>query len=210
MKTHETTWLGELARAKKMFDRGESSFYVECILDNAKILHNEEKKESEKRKKRTNAATYSEELDRIHEMRNSGASIEAIGWEMEKLSMKRDADRYAASVKKNNEERAQKAERQKPGKATFEEAGKAIGQLVEKKNAAYGDSFAKSGDVLKILYPNGIKSEQYGDMLGIIRVLDKVFRIATDKDAFGESPWNDICGYALLKANKPEKQNDEN
>jgi len=35
-------------------------------------------------------------------------------------------------------------------------------------------------------------------MLAITRVLDKLFRLATRKDAFGESPWNDICGYAIL------------
>ena len=36
------------------------------------------------------------------------------------------------------------------------------------------------------------------DMLAITRVIDKLFRIATKKDAFGESPWRDICGYAIL------------
>ena len=100
----------------------------------------------------------------------------------------------------------QSTERQKAGKAIFEETGAGIGRLVAEKNVKYGDSFYKSGDVLRLLYPDGIRPNQYDDMLAITRVLDKIFRIATDKDAFGESPWSDICGYAILKAaESPEK-----
>lgn len=73
-----------------------------------------------------------------------------------------------------------------------------IGQLVAEKQVAYGDSFGKSGAVLRILYPEGIALAQLDDALTIVRVLDKLFRIATDKDAFGESPWKDIVGYGLL------------
>ena len=76
--------------------------------------------------------------------------------------------------------------------------GKSIGELVQSKNAAYGDSFSKSGDILAILYPNGVATNQYEDMLAITRVIDKMFRIATDRDALGESPWRDVAGYALL------------
>lgn len=73
-----------------------------------------------------------------------------------------------------------------------------IGNLVEEKNRAYGDSFAKTGDFLRLLYPNGIPPEKYGDALCIVRIFDKLKRIATDKDALGESPYRDIAGYALL------------
>jgi hypothetical protein len=76
--------------------------------------------------------------------------------------------------------------------------GTELGKLCEEKNVAYGDSFAKSGRVLEMLYPDGVKPHQYTDMLGIIRVLDKLFRIATKKNAFGESPWRDIGGYGIL------------
>jgi hypothetical protein len=84
--------------------------------------------------------------------------------------------------------------------------GNAIGRLVDEKNKAYGDSFNQSGEFLKILFPNGISPDHYGDMLGIVRVFDKLMRIASKKDAFGESPWNDIAGYAILKSglDKPE------
>lgn len=82
----------------------------------------------------------------------------------------------------------------------YQEIGMKIGALVDQKNKAYGDAFNKSNEFLKILYPNGVRPEQYGDMLAIVRVFDKLMRIATDKDALGESPWNDIAGYGVLKS----------
>lgn len=83
-------------------------------------------------------------------------------------------------------------------KKTFSELGQEIGALVEEKNKAYGDSFSKSGDILRILYPNGIRPEQYDDALCLVRIIDKMFRVATDKDALGESPFFDISGYGIL------------
>ena len=77
--------------------------------------------------------------------------------------------------------------------------GKAVGELITEKQQAYGDSFHKSGEVLKILYPRGVKPEDYTDLLAITRVLDKLFRIATDPTYGAESPWRDICGYAMLR-----------
>ena len=82
--------------------------------------------------------------------------------------------------------------------ASYSQIGKEVGALVDKKNRAYGNSFSKSGEILKILYPNGVQPDQYRDLLTTTRVLDKLFRIATRKDAFDESPWKDIAGYALL------------
>ena len=78
--------------------------------------------------------------------------------------------------------------------------------MVDEKNQAYGNSFNKAGDILKIFYPDGIKPEQYSDMLAIVRIIDKQFRIATRKDAFGESPYKDITGYGLLGAMKDLKE----
>lgn len=80
----------------------------------------------------------------------------------------------------------------------WEKTGAAVGQLVAEKNAAYGDSFARSGRIFAELFPRGVTPEQMDDMLAITRVIDKLFRIATDRDAMGEDPWRDIAGYALL------------
>jgi hypothetical protein len=83
---------------------------------------------------------------------------------------------------------------------SFVEMGEALGRLTQEKNEAYGDSFARSGEILGILFPDGIAPGQYQDALGIVRIVDKLFRIATRKDAFGESPWKDIAGYGILGA----------
>lgn len=88
---------------------------------------------------------------------------------------------------------------------TYATLGAEIGRLVTEKQKAYGDSFGKAGDVLRSMYPDGVKPEQFDDLLTITRVLDKLYRIATDKDAFGESPWKDIVGYGLLSVAKAKK-----
>ena len=80
----------------------------------------------------------------------------------------------------------------------YEDIGAEIGRLVDKKQKAYGRSFDFVGGILETLYPNGIRPEQYRDLGGMIRILDKFFRIATSKKAFGEDPWQDVAGYALL------------
>jgi len=87
---------------------------------------------------------------------------------------------------------------QYPRQGHYEEVGAAIGRLVDKKQKAYGRSFDLTGDVFRKMYPSGIKPDQYDDMLAMARTLDKFFRIATEKAAFGESPWTDVAGYSLL------------
>ena len=82
----------------------------------------------------------------------------------------------------------------------YSQRGEEIGKLVERKNIAYGDSFKKSGEILRLLYPDGMKPDQYDDVLAIVRIIDKLFRIATDRDALGESPWEDIAGYSILRS----------
>lgn len=87
---------------------------------------------------------------------------------------------------------------------TYEELGGDIGRIVTAKQAAYGDSFGKSGAVMRALYPEGIPPEQLDDALTVIRIVDKLFRVATNRDALGESPWKDIMGYALLATRRLE------
>jgi hypothetical protein len=87
----------------------------------------------------------------------------------------------------------------------YEKIATEIGKLVDIKDAAYGSSFLKSEKILKILYPDGIEPSQYRDMLAITRIIDKLFRIATDKDALGENPFKDIAGYGILGVANHEK-----
>ncbi len=78
--------------------------------------------------------------------------------------------------------------------------GAALGQMVANKQMAYGDAFGQSHKVLEILYPAGVSLGQMKDFLTVVRIIDKLFRIANRKDAFGENPWEDIAGYALLES----------
>ena len=87
----------------------------------------------------------------------------------------------------------------------FSQLGDQIGKLVHDKQLAYGDSFGRSGECLRQMYPEGIKPEQYDDLLTIARILDKLFRIANNPDAFDENPYQDIVGYGLLGMNRHKK-----
>ena len=61
---------------------------------------------------------------------------------------------------------------------------------------------------MAILYPNGIQPEQFHDARCTISIIDKLSRIATDKNAFSESPFRDITGYALLAYRHDLKENE--
>ena len=89
--------------------------------------------------------------------------------------------------------------------ARFRRIAADLGELIVRKNLAYGDSFARSGEILQVLYPDGIAPEQYDDALAVTRVVDKLFRIANDRDADGESPWLDIAGYGVLGVARTER-----
>jgi len=80
----------------------------------------------------------------------------------------------------------------------YEQLGREVGALVDKKNDAYGGSFDKCGEFLRLLWPDGVPVGSYGDMLAVVRIFDKMVRIATNKDFGGESPFRDIAGYGLL------------
>lgn len=85
-----------------------------------------------------------------------------------------------------------------PQETKYEDTGRVVGKMVDEKQLAYGDSFHRACEVISILYPDGVQPNQYADMLSMIRVIDKLFRIANQKDYSGESPWKDIAGYGLL------------
>ena len=91
----------------------------------------------------------------------------------------------------------------------FETLALEIGQLVTEKDAAYGCAVERVGKMLSIIYPNGIKSTQMDDALVITRCLDKMCRIATDNDPFGENPWGDINGYSLIRMVHQKRKTEE-
>lgn len=89
--------------------------------------------------------------------------------------------------------------------SAFHQVARDMASLVVSKQQSYGDSFGKSGDVLRSLYPHGIPPDGLTDALTVVRVVDKLFRVAHHKHAFGESPWRDILGYALLAVERDER-----
>jgi hypothetical protein len=91
----------------------------------------------------------------------------------------------------------------------FNKIGEEVGKLVGEKQKAYGDSFGRSGECLRQMFPEGIKPNQYDDLLTIARILDKLFRIANDPDAFSENPYQDIVGYGILGMNRHDEKLDK-
>jgi hypothetical protein len=100
---------------------------------------------------------------------------------------------YQAQVKKDEAQQS------------YATLGAKIGNLVDSKQKAYGDSFGQSEQFLRLLWPDGIPVSSYGDVLTIARIWDKLKRIATDQDAYGESPYGDIVGYGLLGLSRDKK-----
>jgi hypothetical protein len=92
----------------------------------------------------------------------------------------------------------------------YDDLGKEIGALVTSKQRQYGDSAGRSGRILEVLYPNGLKPHQYDDALLVIRCLDKFSRIAQrgedGQDLGGESPYFDLGGYAILGLHKDRER----
>lgn len=92
----------------------------------------------------------------------------------------------------------------------FAKIGLEVGQLVDKKNAAYGNSFAKSAEFFKLLYPDGIPPESYTNVLLLARIFDKIVRITNDPYALDEDAFRDIAGYGLLGMNGNKKRSKKN
>lgn len=78
------------------------------------------------------------------------------------------------------------------------ELAQKTGELVVEKNAAYGDSVRNAAKIMQLLYPKGIAFEQIPAALVVVRILDKLSRIANDPTFKGEDPAQDITGYGLL------------
>lgn len=75
-----------------------------------------------------------------------------------------------------------------------------IAKILRYKNKVYGDSYNKTAEIMKMLFPKGIECEDYTKILILVRILDKVFRIVHGND--NEDSWRDIAGYALLMTKK--------
>lgn len=82
----------------------------------------------------------------------------------------------------------------------FESKSSELARLLTGKAEEYGPigSFEKSTDVFLCLYPNGVRPDQMSDFLTLVRIVDKLFRIANHTAGDLEDPYSDIAGYCIL------------
>lgn len=68
------------------------------------------------------------------------------------------------------------------------------------KQRKYGDSIGRSVKLLETLWPEGIDVTEYGHALLVVRIFDKLSRIATNEadDEERIDAWRDLAGYGLL------------
>lgn len=105
---------------------------------------------------------------------------------------------------------------------SYSQIGTEIGELVEQKQKAYGDSITKAFDLVKVFirdYRNEdgtytIPESLLKHLLLQVRIIDKQNRIFSnpDQDLMGESPYSDIAGYSIIgtkESNKTNKKQDE-
>lgn len=85
------------------------------------------------------------------------------------------------------------------------EIGAERGEETAQKDAAYASGYLRGGQCMALFFPNGIPPGEEAMMRAglIFRTLDKLCREAHlintgAPDAFGENPWADVCGYAIL------------
>ena len=91
---------------------------------------------------------------------------------------------------------------------TFEQRGQKIGALVDSKQAQYGDAVSASHKVMLELFPQGVPVDKLGDMLLIVRIIDKLCRLTRGNGDGGEDAWADIAGYGLLGMRHREQLKD--
>lgn len=83
--------------------------------------------------------------------------------------------------------------------------GTKIGELVATKQAQYGDAITFVRQVIELLYPDGVPVSAYGDLLLLVRMLDKIKRISTRHQQDTENPYEDLAGYGILGVAKHEQ-----
>jgi hypothetical protein len=88
---------------------------------------------------------------------------------------------------------------------SFKDIALGLGELVTEKNAAYGDATKTGAEAMRKLFPNGVKPEQYEDFGYCLLVWHKLSRVATNPEAFGENPKQDIAGYSILALTREQR-----
>lgn len=84
---------------------------------------------------------------------------------------------------------------------SYKEITDKLAQLLEQKEQYYGPTYREIGDVYAQLFKS-VKSIDAHDLLAVVRILDKIFRIVHSTDGSTKlDAWSDIAGYAILQIN---------
>ena len=84
-------------------------------------------------------------------------------------------------------------------KGHYEEIGGFVGLMTDRKNAALHNVLNRSGEMIRILYPHGIRTDQYGDFLILNRIIDNMCQIPSGGPALAQEAWLEIACFALMK-----------
>lgn len=80
----------------------------------------------------------------------------------------------------------------------YESAGQALGLLIDEKRRQYGGgALERAAAVMTLLYPDGIQPEHYCDAMSLMRVVEKLCRVAGGNQG-DEDAWIDIAGHGLV------------
>ena len=84
-------------------------------------------------------------------------------------------------------------------KTRFHEIATDLADLLDRKREAYGNNLQAAPVILEQLYPDGVKPSEYPTLLLVVRIIDKLSRLANGSGRFalGEDAWKDIAGYAM-------------
>jgi hypothetical protein len=93
----------------------------------------------------------------------------------------------------------EKTAKKSPEGVEFSEIADELATMLAVKNRKYGDSYAKMAHVLPLFYPNGVPADGLLDAVFILRIVDKLMRIASDQRDDEEDPLLDLCGYGILR-----------
>lgn len=80
----------------------------------------------------------------------------------------------------------------------YEKLAVKIGRITDEKSLLYGDSAQRAEAIMKVLYPDGVPVSAFKNALLVVRIADKLCRIATAAEGDNEDAWKDIAGYGLI------------
>jgi len=86
----------------------------------------------------------------------------------------------------------------------YEGIGATAGARVDREYLTYVAGLRTVRQILQIIYPRGVRPEQIGDMLAIVRMVDQMISIAksspSEKFHSRQNPLMEIASYGILKS----------